>query len=317
MKFMLTLLLCLSATISEAAGIKFAEIPADADGPALKVAVWTPCAAPAEAMTLGPYVMKARPDCPTAGEHLPLVVISHGHAGSLLNHYDLAQTLADSGYVVAAINHPGDNFSDLSRTADESVFLERPKDIKRLIDYMLGAAPDASKIDPEKVGFFGFSRGGYTGLVLAGGNPDFLHAHVPCPDPTLPICRQLRLKQVPREPLTHDSRIKVFVLADPLDEFPSAKTLKDVKAPIQLWASQFGGDGVLPETMPALARALPDEPDYHLVAEAGHFAFLPPCTPQHAKASANLCVDAKAFDRVTFHRAFDDEVLKFFEAHLR
>jgi dipeptidyl aminopeptidase/acylaminoacyl peptidase len=30
---------------------------------------------------------------------------------------------------------------------------------------MLGASPAASRIDPERVGFFGFSLGGYTGLV--------------------------------------------------------------------------------------------------------------------------------------------------------
>jgi predicted dienelactone hydrolase len=92
--------------------------------------------------------------------------------------------------------------------------------------------------------------------------------------------------------------------------------LKDVKAPIQLWASQFGGDGVLPETMPALAHTLPNEPDYHFVAEAGHFAFLAPCSPKLAKAASQLCVDDKSFDRVTFHRALDQEVLQFFEAHL-
>ena len=317
MRFVLTLLLGLFAATSQAAGLKFAEIPASTDGPALKVAIWTPCAISAQQMTLGPYVLDATPNCPTVGQNLPLVLISHGHAGSLLNHHDLAEVLADSGYVVAAINHPGDNHSDLSRTADMSVFVERPTDIKRLIDYMLGAAPDAQRIDANRIGFFGFSRGGYTGLVLAGATPDPVHANVPCPDQQLPICRQLRRKQAPRGPWTHDPRIKAFVLADPLDEFPTAKSLKDVKAPIQLWASQFGGDGVLPETMPALAPALPNEPDYHLVAQAGHFAFLPPCSPQLAKAAPQICVDAKPFDRGTFHRALDEKVLQFFETHLK
>lgn len=314
---MLTILLCLFATISQAAGIKFTQIPADPEGPALKVVVWTPCALPSETMSEGPYVLKGRHNCPTAGQKLPLIVISHGHGGSLLNHHDLAEVLADSGFIVAAINHPGDTFSDMSRNADESVFVERPKDIKRLIDYMLRASPDAHKIDAAKIGFFGFSRGGYTGLVLAGGNPDFLHANVPCPDPALPICKQLRSKIVPKEPLTHDPRIRAYVLADPLDEFPTAKTVKDIKAPMQLWASEFGGDGVLPETLNALAALLPNTPDFHVVPEAAHFAFLPPCQPQLAKDAPALCVDASGFDRVTFHHAFDEEVLDFFQMHLQ
>lgn len=317
MRFISILLLCLFATVAQAAGIKFATIPAGTEGPALKAVIWTPCATPAETMEIGPYVLHGRQNCPTAGQKLPLVVISHGHGGSLLNHHDLAEVLADSGFIVAAINHPGDSYSDMSRNADESVFVERPKDIKRLVDYMLGSSPDAHKIDAAKIGFFGFSRGGYTGLVLAGGNPDFLHANVPCPDPALPICQQLRRKIVPKGPLTHDSRIKAYVLADPLDEFPTAETLKNVNAPIQLWASEFGGDGVLPETMHALAASLPNTPDFHVVPDAAHFAFLPPCAPQLAKAAPALCVDAAQFDRVTFHRAFDEEVLDFFQTHLQ
>lgn len=183
---LLAALLCLSATVAHAAGVKFLRIPADAAGPELRAMVWTPCADATQSLTVGPYTLKGRRDCPTAGDKLPLVVISHGHGGTFLGHHDLAETLADAGYVVAAINHPGDTFSDMSRAADLQEFVERPADIKRLVDYMLGHAPDAAHIDPARIGFFGFSRGGYTGLVLAGGNPDFAHAPVACPDPAWP-----------------------------------------------------------------------------------------------------------------------------------
>jgi len=138
---------CLSITISQAAGIKFVQVPADANGPALKAIVWTPCAAASHEIPIGPYILIGQRDCPTLGKNLPLVVISHGHGGSFLGHHDLAEVLADSGFVVAAINHPGDTFSDMSRAADMSVFVERPTDIKRLIDYMLSGVPDASNID--------------------------------------------------------------------------------------------------------------------------------------------------------------------------
>ncbi|MEX3956155.1 alpha/beta hydrolase family protein [Trinickia sp. EG282A] len=309
-------LFCLSTTITHAAGIKLVNIPPDANGPALKAIVWTPCAAAAQEIPIGPYVLSGKRDCPTVGERLPLIVISHGHTGSFLNHHDIAERLADAGFVVAAINHPGDSFSDKSRQADISVFVERPTDITRLIDYMLNRSPDAAKIDPESIGFFGFSRGGYTGLVLAGGNPDFLDANVPCPDPKLPICQQIERKEVPAGPLAHDARIKAYVLADPLDEFPTSASLKDVKAPIQLWASQFGGDGVLPETMPALAHALPQSPEFHVVPGAAHFAFLAPCPTELTKDAPALCVDAKGFDRVAFHEQFDEKVLGFFKAKL-
>lgn len=316
-KFIPAVLLCLAMTIAHAAGVKFVQIPADASGPALKALVWTPCAESPQEIPIGPYVLKGQRDCPTVGEHLPLVVISHGHGGSLLGHHDLAETLADAGFVVAAINHPGDTFSDSTRAGEMSVFVERPTDIKRLIDYMLSAAPDAARIDPKRIGFFGFSRGGYTGLVLAGGNPDFLHADVPCPDPKAPICEQIRRREITTGPMTHDARIKAFVLADPLNLFPTAESLKNVKAPIQLWASQFGGDGVLPRNAPALANTLPHRPDYHLVPNAAHFAFLAPCSATMKSDAPAICVDANGFDREAFHKQFDQMVLSFFQANLQ
>lgn len=314
---LLAVLLGLFTTISQAAGIKFLQVPADADGPALKAVVWTPCATASQNLSIGPYVLQGRRDCPTVGEKLPLVVISHGHGGSLLGHHDLAEVLADAGFVVAAINHPGDTFSDMSRAADMSEFVERPTDIKRLIDYMLSAAPDAPKNDPESIGFFGFSRGGYTGLVLAGGNPDFLNANIPCPDPALPICAQIRRKEIPRQPLTHDARIKAYVIADPLNAFPTPDTVKDVKAPILLWASQFGGDGVLPETTTALVGTLPKRPEFHRVHGSSHFVFLAPCSAELSKDVPEICIDEKGFDRVAFHKEFNERTLEFFRSNFR
>ncbi|KML55635.1 dienelactone hydrolase [Burkholderia cepacia] len=310
-------LLCLSVTVAHAAGVKFVRIPADAGGPELKAIVWTPCADAAQALTIGPYELKGKRDCPTAGDKLPLVVISHGHGGTFLDHHDLPETLADAGFVVAAINHPGDTFSDMSHAADIQEFVERPVDIKRLVDYMLANASDAARIDPARIGFFGFSRGGYTGLVLAGGNPDYVHAQVACTDATLLICRQIRDRDLVLPPPTHDPRIKAYVLADPLDEFPTADTVKDVHAPIQLWASEEGGDGVEPATLPALAGLLPQRPEFHVVRHAAHFAFVAPCSDALKQKAPRVCVDAGEFDRVAFHQAFDAKALAFFSANLR
>jgi len=68
-------------------------------------------------------------DCPTSGDKLPLVVVSHGRGGSLIGHHDTAETLADAGFIIAAIDHPGDTVSDLSRSGDLPVMVERPTDI--------------------------------------------------------------------------------------------------------------------------------------------------------------------------------------------
>jgi predicted dienelactone hydrolase len=114
-----------------------------------------------------------------------------------------------------------------------------------------------------------------------------------------------------------DPRFKAAVLADL--EFGRAFTpqgLKDVKVPIQLWASARGGDGVLPEDGATIDRSLPAKPEYHVVPNSAHFAFIVPCSAEAMKALPEICVDAGAFDRVAFHKEFNAAVLAFLRKHL-
>ncbi|ENN86378.1 dienelactone hydrolase-like protein [Rhizobium freirei PRF 81] len=305
----------LTSISAQAAGLASINVPASDGSPALSGFVWSPCATPPGEVQLGPVALSAVRDCPIAGEKLPLVIVSHGHGGGSLNHHDTAEALADAGFLVVALNHPGDNFSDLSRAGEISIMFQRPADVKHLLDFILGKWSGAAKVDPDRIGFFGFSRGGYTGLVLAGAVPDFRDPTVPCPEPA-PICGEIRRNEIPAEPLARDERIKALVLADPLSFFTNKESLKAVDAPIQLWSSEHGGDGVLPASVAALAANLPGKPDFHVVPASAHFAFLAPCPPALASSQLEICKDQDGFDRVSFHRSFDAELLAFFRRHL-
>jgi predicted dienelactone hydrolase len=305
--------LCLTATLAQAAGMRPVDVPADAGGPALRGAIWYPCAEPAGEVRLDIFTWK---DCPLHGDRLPLIVVSHGRGGSFVGHHDTDEVLADAGYIVAAISHPGDSSYDRSRSDDLSVFVERPQDIKRLIDFMLGASPFSAAIDRERIGFFGFSRGGYTGLVLTGANPDWAKATALCQHSANNLCVQIIKKEYPAEPLTHDARIKAAVIADPLAIVFGANSLAAVKLPVQLWASERGGDGVLPNDVAVVDASLPAGHEYRVVPNSGHFAFIPPCPAEMAKAVPEACTDAPGFDRAAFHKEFNAAVVAFFQQHL-
>jgi predicted dienelactone hydrolase len=128
-RLFLAAITCFMAAPVQAAGVQFITVPADSRGPVLTGAVWTPCALPVQEVKLhdlrGPGVL----GCPIVGDGLPLVVISHGKAGWFGAYHDTAETLADAGYVVAAINHPGDNAFEASRTVISNA-VTRPTDIK-------------------------------------------------------------------------------------------------------------------------------------------------------------------------------------------
>ncbi|MET4090062.1 dienelactone hydrolase [Bradyrhizobium sp. S3.5.5] len=321
-ELVLIVVACLAATLAHAAGLGFIEVPADAGGPALTGMVWTPCAAPPSEVVLGGgVVLPGVKDCPVAGSRLPLIVVSHGRRGSFLGHVDTATALADAGFVVAAINHPGDTASDSSRTDEFSVLVERPADMKRLTDFMLGAWKEAAVLDPKRVGLFGFSRGAYTGLVVIGGNPDF-GALAPLCDrdgATTPKCQAIRDGLVPTEAAVHDPRIRAAVLADPplYEGLFNRERLANVTIPILLWRSALGGDGVVPASVDTLEQMLPARPDFRIVPNSSHFSFLAPCSPKLAEAAPILCTDPPGFDREAFHSAFNDAAVSFFRMHLK
>jgi predicted dienelactone hydrolase len=317
-RFFVAFAFYLTAINARAAGFRLIEVPATVDSPALAGAMWYPCAEPPTEINLGPITVPGTKDCPISSGKLPLVVISHGNLGAFFDHHDTAEALANDGFVVAAITHRGDNTPSLSDAADPSVMIGRPADMKRLIDFMLGASPGASTVDPNRIGFFGFSAGALTGLVLAGARPDW-PAMLCRFSSTNRACTSLIRKEFREIPRKSEPRIKAAVLADPPGMWLTANGFASVRLPIQLWASESGGRSysngriaVTPESVATVDRSLPRKHEYRVVANTGHFAFLL-CGPS-IKAVPEFCADAPGFDRVSFHKQFNEDVVRFFRA---
>lgn len=304
------------ASSANAAGIQLLD-----SDPGLSGAIWYPCAGEPKDVPLGD--LAAGPDdalfgakeCPVTGAKLPLVILSHGRGAWFGAHHDTAEALADAGFVVAAINHPGDNGNDLSRRDDLSVFASRPVDMVRLLDFMLHDWKDKAVVDPTRIGFFGFSKGGYTGLVLMGVAPDFGRFAKFCQDKT-GACEQLHSGEASPSP-PHDARIQAAVIVDPATGVFTQDNLAAINIPLQFWRSERGGPGVGDGSGTArVADSLPGKPDVHVVP-AGHFTFLAPCSPELATAIPRICTDNPAgFDRASFHREFNASVVRFFREHL-
>ena len=312
-----------AATLAHAAGVRFIDIAAGPTGPAMTGAVWYPCAAPPQDINIsdrniGDRTLAGVKDCPVIGDKLPLIVISHGRTGWFGGHHDTAAAMADAGFVVAAISHPGDNGSDQSGVDSLSVLIERPADIKRLIDFMLNAWPDARRVDAERIGLYGFSMGGYTGLVVIGGVPDLRKGLARCEKSSFRACEQLENNELPDE-ATHDSRVKAAVIVDPAPGFLfPADNLKAVTVPVQLWSSDpsLGADRLSGCCAIGINQRLPSKPEYHFAKNAKHLSFLALCSPEETRAFPRICTDAPGFDRIAFHNEFHADVLAFFRKQL-
>jgi predicted dienelactone hydrolase len=301
-------------------GFQGLDIPNGDDAP-LKIAVWYPTVASPTPTQLGPYVQDVATDAPIAGRRLALIVISHGTSGTLSSHYDTALALAHAGSVVAALNHAGDTYGDLSRQAR---IWGRPAQLKRLTDYMLTEWPGRDRIDPDRVGAFGFSAGGFTVLATVGGVPDLNLTTPQCEaHPDFFECRVIKSAPEgffipPDLKWPRDARIKAAVLAAPALGYTfGRKGLEGVAIPIQLWRAE--DDHILPNPYyaEAVRQALPRAPDYHVVAGADHDDFLAPCSDILAKLAPDICQERPGFDRTAFHARFNAAVVAFFERTLK
>ncbi|RFU48978.1 dienelactone hydrolase family protein [Paraburkholderia sp. DHOC27] len=315
------------ASPARAANVGFEEVQiANGDEAPLTVGIWYPTDAPASAHRLGDFTQAVATGAPLAADAergLPLVVMSHGGGGWYDSHYDTAWSLAQAGFVAAALSHNGDTFKDQSQVMK---VWRRPQQLHRLIDYMLQTWPQHAHLDAARVGAFGFSNGGFTVLVAAGGVPDLAAIGPYCAaHADHDLCSALQhagvdpgtVADAPASVWVHDLRIKAIVVAAPAFGFAFDRAgLSGVHVPVQLWGAADDRHQPPPFYEDAVRANLPTPPEYHVIEHAGHFDFLPPCGPQTMKLAPGICTSEAGFDRAAFHERFNAEVVRFFKAAL-
>ena len=255
---------------------------------------------------------------PAGGTALPLIVISHGTGAGLLSHIDTAQALAEAGFVVVALMHPGDNFQDDSTVGRPEWFAHRSRHVARAIDFMLTQWEGHARLVPDRVGMFGFSAGATTALISIGGVPDLGGIAAYCARAPEFVCRLMAPPGANPgsgpPSLVHDRRIAAAVIAAPGLGFAFAPAgLAAVRVPVQLWTGD--ADRTVPsETNANVVRRLLTGPvDFHRVAGAVHLSFLAPCGPE---SPPQICQDGEGFDRAAFHRELNRSMIAFFRRHL-
>lgn len=101
-------------------------------------------------------------DGPMLEGRFPLVTLSHGTGGSAEIMSWLARDLASRGYIVAGVNHPGNNAVEPYTAEGFMLWWERARDVSAVIDLVLADPPIGPHIDANRIGAMGFSLGGYT-----------------------------------------------------------------------------------------------------------------------------------------------------------
>jgi predicted dienelactone hydrolase len=278
---------------------------------------------------MGPFTVRAAMEGKPAPAVKGLILLSHGLGGSELGHSHLAEALAARGYLVAALRHPGDNWTDgsLFKKGPEHYFPERPRQVSRVLDALLADPKWKDRIARDakgpRVGALGHSAGGYTVLALAGGIPDLARVERHCreegqEDPLFCTTRPDRPAAPPIPPGAplRDDRVRAVVAMAPVGVIFNAESLATVRIPVAIYAG--AKDRWLVPRFHAewVAKNLPGA-ELHLVPNAWHFAFMD--TPNMAipTLDGDIAADPPGFDRAAFLKKLGPELADFFDRTLQ
>lgn len=194
----------------------------------------------------------------------PLIVMSHGFGSDRQFLRYLAVHLASHGFTVVSVEHIGSNFNifnnlnsglELSQLLSPQEFIDRPEDISFVLDQLtlLNQSDETltGKLNTENVSIIGHSFGGYTALVLAGGQLNFNYLKEYCHNLSYfgrnpADWLQCVAQNLPNQNFKlQDPRIKQAIALNPLvGSLFGEKGLENVSIPTMILAS--GDDALTP-----------------------------------------------------------------------
>ena len=261
----------------------------------------------------------------------PLVLLSHGTGGTALQMGWLATILAEHGYIVAGVNHHGNNALEPYVAEGFLFWWERPRDVSAVLTQLLEDEFWGTRIDTQRIGAAGFSLGGSTVIMLAGGEIDFqefravyqnpdrdlmqdIPPEFPDPEAFLTLLKQLLRDDTIRVSSCRDERIRcVIAMAPVLGEAFTPAGLTSINIPVRILVGE--ADELAPPKYNAIRFG-----DLIKTAELtifrgqiGHYVFLGEATEIGKQVVPFLCLDPPGIRRSDLHKKASYLSLDLFE----
>ncbi len=264
----------------------------------------------------------------------PLIALSHGTGGSALQMAWLGTYLAARGYIVVAVNHPGNNAITGYTTQGFIEGWERAEDVSTAISGMLSDSRFGERIDRDRIGAAGFSYGGYTMMELAGARTDFNRLLAWCNEqkdacnpPEMPDLME-KFNAIKQQPdVQHslqrsgdsyrDPRIRaVFAIAPALARAFTAETLQTITIPVHVVVG--AADTIAParDNAQFFVRNIRGAKLTILPGGVGHYTFLDVGTAVGKKQLPKLFVDGPGVNREAVHQQVSLMAAEFFDKQL-
>lgn len=311
---------------------------------ALVSTIWYPAEAsavekPVEVPGLNTFVLwnaAQNANLPAELAKFPLILLSHGTGGSAISIGWFAASLARRGYIVAGVNHPGNNGAETYTVEGFSEWWERARDLSVVLDHLLANPQFSPRIDRHRIGAVGFSLGGYTMIEIAGGITD--------PGAFMDFCNSPKADAICQSPpefptlvedfkklfANHpdlqqqadksyrDPRVRaVFAMAPALGPAFHKESLQKISIPVEIVAGASDTNVPIASSAKYFAANIHRAKLHIFPGSVGHYVFLDSCTEQGHASRAMLCDDPSGVDRDAIHRETVELAAKFLAMNLK
>jgi predicted dienelactone hydrolase len=304
----------------------------------LRITVWYPAAdgAVEQRIDIGPpdkplfKVGAVAQDAPFAdAKPRPVILFSHGFGGTARMMAWFTAPLARAGYVVIAVDHPGNNGMDKMTVPGAVMFWDRPEDLRVALARVEADPVIGPHLDSQRVGVAGFSAGGFTAIAAAGGRVDLARFRDFCiahpeegncrPQKEFSVTLDQGLKALASPELAGEAAHAgddhsmpgvraAFAIAPGIVPAFRPDSLKAIKVPVAVILGD--ADPVAsPATNGQLAAADIPGATLTVLHGVGHYDFLSTCTPA-GFAAVPICTAKVPQDGT--HRVAIDKALAFF-----
>jgi predicted dienelactone hydrolase len=271
----------------------------------------------------------------------PLILLSHGTGGSAAMMAWLGTELARHGYIAVAVNHPGNNATEPHTVQGFTLGWERAADLSQMLDKMLTDKEFGPRIDAQRIGAAGFSLGGYTMIVVAGGRsnpiqPDLLAKECAKPGTMDLVCydppefaglteQAIALAHsdpdyaaaLGKSAESHrDARVRAVFAVAPVDLRFTRASLAAIRIPVAIVVGAADPLAVPATNAELLAREIPGAQLTIWPGGVAHYTFLDTCTSTGRQQAPDLCVDKPGVDRDAVHAETAQKAVGFFDKSL-
>jgi len=275
-------------------------------------------------------------DAPVAPGRWPLLLASHGNGGSARMMGWFSTALARAGYVVMAVDHPGNNGVDPMTDAGSILMWNRADDLAAALAAVRADPVLSPHVDAERLGLVGYSAGGFTALVAAGARPDMGRLVAFCKaSPKDGVC----LPQAENPEMTFERRLAavatpklapwvaksaedrsipnvraVFLMAPAIVQAFEPGELGRLEVPVSVVVGE--ADGIaLPGTNSKVIVEANGKARLQVLPLVGHYDFLAECTALGRQRVGKLC--EVGADKGSTHQAAIRQAKELFDSALR